>query len=187
MPRKIRWKTIGWIAGAALVIYLIIGVVRAGFGTPPLPNAENGITLKGGHVQGNRIMTKSWSFDYTSAQLSADGTTGTVDGVRDGIVFKKGKPYLRVAAEHISLDTQSLNFSAIGKVHVEMIGDPQRRSFDTDLVIWSNGAKMLRMDHPSYLHSGAATLKLENVGIDFDTDQVHLGRIAGSVEVSPKP
>jgi len=180
---KFSWKTAGWIAVAALAVYVIVEVVLAGRGTPPLPSNQSGITLHGGHVQGNRISTKSWSFDYKSAQLSPDGTTGTVDGVRNGIVLRKGKPYLRVAAEHISIDTQSLNFTALGKVHVEIIDDPQRRSFDTDLVIWTNGAKMLRMDHPSYVHSGDQTLKLQNVAINFDSGEIHLGGISGGYEV----
>lgn len=177
---KRNWKTIAWIAAGALSIYLVIGIILAGRGVPPLPPSQTGITLNGGHVQGNRITTKSWSFDYKSAQLSPDGTTGTVQGVRDGIVFKKGKPHLKVSAESIGIDTQSLNFTAIGKVHVELIGDPQKRSFDTDLVIWTNGAKELRMDHPSYLHSEGQTLKLESVTINFDTNKIHFGKIGGS-------
>lgn len=183
MRFKFGWKTAGWVAGAALLVYVIVEVILAGRGTPPLPSNQSGITLHGGHVQGNRISTKSWSFDYKSAQLSPDGTTGTVDGVRNGIVLRKGKPYLRVSAEHISVDTQSLNFTAIGKVHVVMIGDPQHRSFDTDLVIWTNGAKLLRMDHPSYVHSADQTLKLQNVTINFDTGQIHLGGISGGVQI----
>ncbi len=183
MRFKFGWKTAAWIAGAALLVYVVVEVILAGRGTPPLPSSQNGITLHGGHVQGNRISTKSWSFDYKSAQLSPDGTTGTVEGVRNGIVLRKGKPYARVAAEHISIDTQSLNFTALGKVHVDLINDPQHKSFDTDLVIWTNGAKLLRMDHPSYVHSGDQTLKLQSVTINFDTGQIHLGGITGGVRI----
>ena len=183
MRRKVPWKWIGIGAAVAVLVWVIVEVMVAGRGTPPLPSNQTGITLHGGHVQGNRISTKSWSFDYKSAQLSPDGTTGSVDGVRNGIVLRKGKPYLRVAAEHITIDTQSLNFTAVGKVHVVMIGDAQHRSFDTDLVVWTNGAKLLRMDHPSYLHSGDQTLKLSSVTINFDTSQIHLGGITGGVQV----
>ena len=92
-------------------------------------------------IANNRITTKSWSFDYDHAQLSPDASTGTVEGVRHGIVFKKGKPDLKISAEKITLDTQSLDFTAIGKVHVEKIDDSQHRSFDTDLVTWTNNAR----------------------------------------------
>lgn len=183
MRVNVQWKWIAIAAAVALLIYVIVEIVLAGRGTPPIPSSQSGITLHGGHVQGNRISSKSWSFDYKSAQLSPDGTTGTVEGVRNGIVLRKGKPYLRVAAERITIDTQSLNFTAIGKVHVVVIDDPQHRSFDTDLVIWTNGAKLLRMDHPSYLHSGDQTLKITSATINFDTSQIHLGGIAGGVQV----
>lgn len=180
---RVPWKRIGWIVGGLLLVWLIVGVIIAGFGTPPLPPNNTGVTLKGGHVQGNRISSRSWSFDYTGAQLSPDGSTGTVDGVRNGIVLKKGKPYAKVAAEHISLDTNSLNFTALGKVHIELIKDPQHRSFDSDLMVWTNANKTLEMDHPSYLHEGSAVVKLEKATVNFDTDQIHVGSVAGDVEL----
>ncbi len=174
------WKRIGIVAAVALGIYVVVGIVLAGRDAPPLPPAQSGISLAGGHVRGNRISSKSWSFDYKTAQLSADGTSGTIEGVKDGIVYKHGKPHLRISAEQITLDTMAMNFTAIGKVHVELIGDPEHRSFDTDLVTWTNGAKMLRMDHPSYLHSGGQTLKIDGVTINFDTNQVHINKLSGA-------
>ncbi len=152
MQRKRKWwRWAAYIGGGALVIWLIVGIILAGIGTPPLPPDQTGITLRGGRVQGNRIATKSWSFDYKDAQLSPDGTTGTVEGVRDGVVFKHGKPYLKITAQRISVDTMSLNFTAIGKVTVAMIGDPLKRSFDTDLVIWTNATKLLHDAAPELL------------------------------------
>ena len=182
--KRLPWKRIAWITGGIVAVWVVIEILLAGLGTPPLPTNNNAVTLKGGHVQGNRISSRSWSFDYQKAELSPDGTTGTVDGVRNGIVLKRGKPYAKVSAEHISLDTNSLNFTAIGKVHVVLINDPQHRSFDTDLMNWTNQTQMLVMDHPSYLHMAAQTLKLKNVTIDFTKDQVHLGAITGGVEIN---
>jgi hypothetical protein len=39
------------------------------------------------------------------------------------------------------------------------------------------------MDHPSYVHSGDQTLKLQSVTINFDTGQIHLGGISGGVKI----
>jgi len=39
------------------------------------------------------------------------------------------------------------------------------------------------MDHPSYVHTGDQTLKLENVTINFDTEQIHFGSIGGSAVI----
>lgn len=185
MKRSLLWKRIGIGAAVVFALWVIVEVLIAGHDLPAPPIQTNGITLKGGHVNGNRISTKSWNFDYQKAQLSPDGSIGTVQGVKNGIVYKKGKPYLRIAAESISVDTGSLNFSAIGKVHVVVIGDPEGRSFDTDLITWTNASKVLEMDHPSYLHSEGQTLLLNSVSIDFNKDQIHLGSIGGNV-VFPK-
>ncbi|MGC2130432.1 MAG: hypothetical protein WA629_10070 [Candidatus Aquilonibacter sp.] len=183
MKRRIWWRWIAIVGGAAVAVWVVVEVILAGIGTPPLPPDQMGITLRGGRVQGSRIVTKAWSFDYHDAQLSPDGTTGTVDGVHDGIVFRHGKPHLKITAQRISVDTMSLNFTAIGKVTVVMIGDPLNRSFDTDLVQWTNATKLLLMPHPSYLHSEAHTLAFSSVTIDFGKDQIHFGSIQGSTEV----
>jgi hypothetical protein len=109
--------------------------------------------------------------------------SGSVDGVRNGVVFRKGKPYLRISAQHVRLNIQSLDFTAVGKVHVERINDPQRRAFDTDLVTWTNDAKILRMDHPSYIHSGGHTLRIDGISVNFDDNTFHLGKLGGSVNI----
>ncbi len=185
MRNKAIWrKRLALVAGLALGVYVIVEIVLAGGGTPPLPPNQAPIDLRGGHVMNNHIATKSWSFDYDHARLSPDGLSGTVDGVRNGIVFRKGKPYLRISAKHVVLNVQSLNFTALGKVHLERIDDPQRRAFDTDLVTWTNDAKILRMTHPAYIHSGGQTLRIDGLTVNFDDDSIHLGKVSGGVDVT---
>ncbi len=186
-PMRIKaiWrKRLALVAGLALGVYVIVEIVLAGGGTPPLPPNQAPIDLRGGHVMNNHIATKSWSFDYDHARLSPDGLSGTVDGVRNGIVFRKGKPYLRISAKHVVLNIQSLDFTAVGKVHIERIDDPQRRAFDTDLVTWTNDAKILRMTHPAYIHSGDQTLRIDGISVNFDDDTIHLGKVSGGVDVT---
>jgi hypothetical protein len=181
--KKLTWKRIGIVAGLFFFVYVVVEIVLAGKGTPPVPPGQPPVVLRGGHVLNNHITTKSWSFDYDRARLAPDGLSGTVDGVRNGIVFKKGKPYLRISAKHIQLNISTLDFTAIGKVHVERIDDPERRAFDTDLVTWTNDAKELHMAHPSYIHSGGQTLKIGSITVDFDDNTVHLGKVSGGVEI----
>jgi hypothetical protein len=181
--RKLLWRRLGIVAGALFLAYVVVEVVLAGRGTPPLPPGQSPIDLHGGHVMNTHISTKSWSFDYDRAHLSPDGMSGTVDGVRNGIVFRKGKPYLRISAQHVRLNIQSLDFTAVGKVHIERINDPQRRAFDTDLVTWTNDAKLLRMTHPSYIHSGDQTLRIDGITVDFDANSIHLGKLSGAVNI----
>ena len=182
--KPIWWKRLALAAGLALGIYVVVEIALAGGGAPPPPPNQAPIDLRGGHVLNNHITTKSWSFDYDHARLSSDGLSGTVDGVRNGVVFRKGKPYLRISAKHVTLNIQSLDFTAVGKVHVERINDPQRRSFDTDLVTWTNDAKILRMSHPAYIHSGDQTLRIDGVTVNFDDSTIHLGKVNGGVQIA---
>ena len=124
----------------------------------------------------NHISTKSWSFDYDRARLASDGMSGSVDGVRNGIVFRKGKPYLRISANTFSLTFKRWISPRVGKVHIERIDDPEHRSFDTDLVTWTNDAKLLRMAHPAYVHSGNQTLRIDGITVNFDDNTIHLER-----------
>jgi hypothetical protein len=173
-------KRSAWIAGTALLVYVIVEVLLAGRNLPPMPPAQTGIGLRGGHAVGNKIKTKSWTFDYQTASLSPDGTTGTIEGVHDGIVYRRGKPHLRISARQLTFNTQTLDFTAIGKVRVQLIHDPEQRSFETDLVEWTNRTKLLHLDHPSYVRSaGGPTLELQHVTINFDTDEVHVGQLGG--------
>jgi hypothetical protein len=182
--KPIWWKRLALAAGLALGVYVVVEIVLAGGGAPPLPPNQAPIDLRGGHVLNNHITTRSWTFDYDHARLSSDGLSGTVDGVRNGIVFRKGKPYLRISAAHVRLNIQSLDFTAVGKVHIERINDPQDRAFDTDLVTWTNDAKLLRMDHPSYVHSGGETLRIDHITVNFDDNTIHLGKVNGAVNVA---
>jgi hypothetical protein len=181
--KKRLWKRLGIVACALAVVWVVVEVVLAGGGTPPPPPGQVPIDLRGGHVLNNHISTKSWSFDYDRARLSPDGMSGSVDGVRNGVVFRKGKPYLRISAQHVQLNIQSLDFTAIGKVHIERIDDPQGRAFDTDFVTWTNDAKVMRMTHPSYIHSGGQTLRIDGITVNFDDNTIHLGKLSGSVDV----
>lgn len=181
--KKIWWRRLAVVAGVLFAVYVVVEIVLAGKGTPPLPPGQMPIDLRGGHVLNNHIRTKSWSFDYDHARLAPDGLSGSVDGVRNGVIFRKGKPYLRISAKHIQLDIASLDFTAVGKVHIERIDDPEHRAFDTDLVTWTNDAKELHMPHPSYVHSGGQTLIISKITVDFDEDTIHLGKVSGGVDV----
>jgi hypothetical protein len=181
--RAWTWKQYATVAGVVLTLWVVIGIVLAGGGVAPLPPSNVPIKMNGGEITTHRITTKSWSFDYDHAELSPQGDNGSVEGIHDGVIFRKGKPYLRISAEKVTLDLQSLDFTAVGKVHVERIGDPQHRSFDTDLVTWTNDARLLHMDHPAYVHSGNQTLRIDGITVDFDEDTFHIGKLGGGVDV----
>jgi hypothetical protein len=181
--RKTLIRCAGMVFGVGFFAWVVIEIILADNGKVPPPPSSVSMDLHGGHVVGNRITTKSWTFDYQKAHLSPDGLTGSVDGVRNGVIFRKGKPYLHISAEHIQVDVQSLNFTAIGKMHIERVNDPQRLAFDTDHVIWTNDAKLLKIDHPAFIHTNGETLRADHITIDFDANTVHIGKLGGQVDV----
>ena len=183
-----HWRTIALIAGVVFLAWVIIEIVLAGREPAPAPPGSQPVTLHGGQVRGNRISTRSWTFDYKTAQMSPDGTIATVDGVHHGVIYKKGKPYLGIAAEHVSVNTQTFDFTAIGDVHVSYLQpkDNVPKSFDTDLVQWTNATKLLSLQHPSIVRTGDQALKVASITVDFNRNEVHLGKIEGSVQ-APNP
>jgi hypothetical protein len=40
------------------------------------------------------------------------------------------------------------------------------------------------MSHPSYVHSGGQTLRIDGITVNFDDNTIHLGKVGGSVDVA---
>jgi hypothetical protein len=121
-------------------------------------------------------------FEYDHAEMSADGVLATVQGVRRGVLYKNGKPYLSVRAEQVSVNTATFDFTATGDVHVTQMQDTSsERSFDTDLIQWLNAAKMLTLPHPSVVRSGGETLRVSSINVNFNSGAIHFGRVSGGV------
>ncbi len=181
-PAAARWKLYLLLAGSGALIWIIAGVVLAGNEPGAAPQGMTPLTLHGGRVTGNRMSTKSWMFEYAHAQMSADGVLATVQGVRRGVLYKNGKPYLSVRAEQVSVNTQTFDFTATGDVHVTQTQDASsERSFDTDLIEWVNAAKMLTLPHPSVVRSGGQTLRVSSINVNFTSGEIHFGRVSGGV------
>lgn len=186
--KKLNWRIAAWAAGAALFIWVVVGIMLAGREPGGLPPGTTPVTLRGGRVTGHRLSRRSWTFDYKTAQTSPDGTIATVDGVKNGVLYRKGKPYLTIAAQHVTINTQTFDFTAVGDVHVAAINpkDKIAKSFDTDLAVWTNSTKMLELTHPSLIRTGSQILKVDTISVNFNTNDIHTGKISGSVEEPQK-
>ena len=184
--KNVDWRRVAWIAGAILVVWFVVEIILAGREPTIPPPGSTPITLHGGHVTGNRISTRSWNFDYKSAQMSPDGTLATITGVRNGILYKKGKPYLSISAQQATINTQSFDFTATGDVHIAALNpkDNIPKTFDTDFVEWTNGVKMLMLSHPSIVHTGDQILKVGSISVNFNTNQVQMNNISGGIRTS---
>jgi hypothetical protein len=181
MLRNPRWRAVAIVAGVVFVLVMFYETFLTYPDAPP-PMTQAPILFKGGHVVNHHVNTKSWSLDYDSAQMTQDQSSGTIDGIHNGIIFRKGKPYLKISAQQASVNTLTLDFTATGLVHVEELGAKEPVSFDTDLIVWSNALHDLTMSHPSYFHTGDQTLKVEDVTVNLETKKYHIGKIDGSVD-----
>ncbi|HEY5339535.1 MAG TPA: hypothetical protein VIK27_00785 [Candidatus Aquilonibacter sp.] len=181
MSRKAFWKRVAVLACLAVAIVFVVGVLLAGKGIPPAAPPQSPIVMHGGKIVNHRINNKSWSLDYDSAQMAPDQSSGTITGVHNGIIFRKGKPYLNISARQVSVNTGSLDFTATGLVHVTALQGNATRSFDTDLIVWTNSTHLLKLDHPAYFHTGGQTLKVDHVIVNVDTQDIKIGRIDGAV------
>jgi len=181
MNKKLRTAAV--IVGLGLLVWVIVGIVLAGNEPGAPPPATQGLMLHGGRVTGNRMSTKSWLFDYKHAEMSADGVLASVDGVRQGVLYKNGAPYLGVTAEHVSVNTQTFDFTALGDVHITQMRETGgvSHSFDTDLIQWVNATKTLTLPHPSIVRTGDQTLKVSSVTVNFNTGAIRFAGVSGGV------
>lgn len=176
-----KFRAIASICGAILLVWLITGLILAGREPAPPPPANQSLTSRCGGVTGFRMSTKSWSFQCKKAVISPDGTFASIDGVRDGILYKNGKAYLGVDAQHVSVNTQTFDFTAIGDVRITQLSGGTQRSFDTDFIQWINATKMLTLPHPSIIRGGGQTLRVASITMNFNTGEIRLGKLSGGV------
>lgn len=178
--RKFPWKVAGTIAAIAVLAWVGIQIYLAGRENIPLPGQQP-IVLRNCSEVAHHLNTESWRFQCERAEVTPDGTIATIDKVRNGVLYKNHKPYLHLSAEHVQVNTTTLDFTATGDVHIEQISpkDQLTRSFDTDLVQWTNATKMLLLPHPSVVRSADQVLTVQDITVDFTKGQVHMGRIKG--------
>lgn len=179
---RTSWKAFFAVCGVAFLAIMAEGIVLSGRDLPPPPGAQPIVLSKGG-VTAHKMSTKSWTLNYDHAQTTPDGSAAEIDGIHDGVFYRKGKPYIKISARHVSVNTITDDFTATGDVHVTQLKASLARSFDTDLILWTNSNKMLTMSHPSVIKTGDATMTVQTITVDLDKGTVHLGKIGGAVHV----
>ena len=180
--RKRKWwrrpKVFWTLLVVAFVGILTEGIVLSGHDLPPPPESQS-VLLGAGGVTAHKMSTKSWSLYYDHAQTSPDGSLAEIDGIHNGIFYREGKPYITISAKHVSVNTLSDDFTATGKVHVEQLKGSVARSFDTDLITWSNASKIVTLSHTILITTGDGTMTVHGATFNVQTGAIHLGNIGG--------
>ncbi len=141
-------------AATAFVAYVGYEIYAAGLDERPPPPTSSSLTFRTGTITGHRITTRSWSADFDRIVSNTDQSVLELDDVRHGTIFKNGKPYLRVRASHLTVNTVSRDFTASGPFHVESIGTVPHRSFDTTSAIWIDAVQRLTLSKHIVIHNG---------------------------------
>jgi hypothetical protein len=175
-------RTLGILAGFALLIVVGVGVYRAGLDLPPAPGARP-VVIEHGLAQGRRITGPSWAFDYDTVQTSPDGSLSEVNGVHDGVLYRKGKPYIKLTAKQMSVNTVTNDFSAAGPIHLLIVDPVHHRTLDTDAAIWTNASQTLTLSHPVTVDDDGVKMVVKNVTIDFAKGTSRAGPMNGSIDL----
>lgn len=173
-------RPLGIVVGFALLVFVGVGIYRAGLDLPPAPTVQP-VVVEHGLAQGRRLSGPSWRFDYDKVQTSPDGSMSDIQGVHDGILFRKGKPYLRLTAQHLSVNTVTNDFSASGPIHLETVDRVHPRELDTDAAVWTNASQVLTLARPVTIDDEGAKVVVSNVTIDFRSGKSRAGPIAGTM------
>ena len=180
MKFRLTWKRAGIAILTAFAIYVIAGILLSGRDIPAPPGSVP-VTMGNGQVTAHHMKTKSWELSYDRAQTSPDGALAEIDGIHNGILYRKGKPYMRISAVHVSANTMSDDFTATGKVSIEELGAKEKRSFETDLVQWINLTHTLTLPHISVVRTGKDVLTIKSATVNFQTGQIHVTGISGKL------
>jgi hypothetical protein len=171
-----------YLAAFGIGAWLVAGVYLAGRDEQSAPPNNIPAIFQGGAAAGQRIDSRSWSASYDKMVANADQTQLELDGVHDGIIYKKGKPYLLVRARHMTVNTITHDFSARGPIHVETASGNPKREFDSTAADWSDSTQKLSLPEPIEIRSGAKEpLFVGSLEFNVRTGEIELHYIRGAV------
>lgn len=164
----------------ALIAY---GVYEAGKNDVAPPSNVAPAELDAGKAVGRRLTYRSWSFEYDKLRTTADNSVIDVDGVKNGYFYKQGQQYLRMTATHLTVNTLTKDFTAVGPFTIERLSS-DHRSFTSNAAVWNNATQQITMSQRIEIKSpDGSTLHVENMTYNVKTGDIHLGKITGDVKL----
>jgi len=162
-----------------LLIWVGIGIYRAGGDVPPPATAPE-TKLTSGHAEGRRIDGKpSWSLDYDRIVASADTTIATLYNVRHGTIYKRGKPFMNLVAKQVVVNTLSNDFVVTGPMKLTEIDGQHDRHLTSDAANYSGALQTLILRHTSIISSDGARVTVATATVNFRSGDLNLGPLVG--------
>lgn len=175
-----NWRVPAAVAVLAFLAWVGFEIGRAGSDIQ-VARVAGPNTLSNGRVQGKRIDGRSWSLDYDSVTMSADGSQATIAHVRDGRLRRAGKPDVLMKADGVTVNTITNDLVVTGPVtFTEQEGPGRTRTFDTKGAHYNGGTHELQLDHTATITEGNAKVVVSKLVANFRTGAVTLGRIEGT-------
>ena len=172
------------LAAVALLAYVGYGIYDAGRDERPAPLPNSNISFRKGHASGQRVKFRSWAADYDTIVSNADQTILDIQNVRNGTIFKNGKPYMHVRAAHMTVNTITHDFAETGPMHAETVGSQPARTFDTDSAVWNDARQTLTFSKRVVVHTGSGDpLTVGSLTLDIKTGAVDIHDIDGPVRI----
>jgi hypothetical protein len=165
--------------GVAFAAWVGIGIYRAGEEVPP-PASDAQTKLTAGHAEGRRIDGKpSWSLDYDRLVTSPDTSVATLENVRHGELFKRGKPFMQIVAKHVVINTLSNDFVVTGPLELtENDGQHKRHIVSVDAT-YTGAQQTLSLHNPATIDADGARVKVRTAEINFRSGDMSLGSMTG--------
>ncbi len=167
------------LLAALFLLWVGVGIYRAGGDVPPPPTSP--VTkLTAGHAEGRRIDGKpSWSLDYDRLTATPDTTIATLENVRHGELYKHGKPFLQMIAQHVVVNTLSNDFVVTGPVElIENDGEHKRRLNSTSAT-YSGMLQTLTLDHQAKITTDGVHVTVASASVNFKSGDMTFGRLVG--------
>jgi hypothetical protein len=162
-----------------LLIWVGVGIYRAGGDVPP-PSTSQETKLTAGHAEGRRIDGKpSWSLDYDRIVASADTTMATLYNVRHGTIYKRGKPFMKILAKQVVVNTLSNDFVVTGPMQLTEIDGRHDRRLTSDAANYSSALETLILSHPAKISSDGARVTVATATVNFRSGDMNFGPLVG--------
>ncbi|GAC1413408.1 MAG: hypothetical protein NVSMB64_23680 [Candidatus Velthaea sp.] len=171
-------------AGLIVVALAIVGwfayeIYRAGGDMPPT-STNTSTLLKAGHAEGRRLTLPSWSLDYDKITTSNDNSLATLENVHDGRYYKNGKPFMKMKAAHVVVNTITNDFTVTGPIELVEIDGKHDRRFTSDAAIYTGFVQTLTLNRPATIVSDGATLRVKTATFNFKSGDIRLGPFVGT-------
>jgi hypothetical protein len=173
-----------------IAVWIVVAIiVWAGYETymagknevsPPGPQP---ILMNYGKAHGERLSTPSWSIEYDNVVGNTDQTILNLQGIHNGIFYHNSRPYLRIRADHMTVNTITHDFTASGPFHIETVDHAHFRSLDTTAATWNDATKRLFLPQKTLIKTNSRTKSLtaDTITVEVEKKSLHMENIRGSV------